>query len=186
VLPISGLMTDEEIMAGISQGRLDDATILYDRYHVKIYNFFLRLTYNREVSRDLMQNVFYRIIKYGKSWKKNHSFAPWIFKISKNEFNDHLKKEGKFNNNAKDLEEINESAACLISDPFQSETVKNLHNSLAKISPEHRKVLLLSKYMKLKNKEIADILDSNENAVKGMIYRAMCELRKVYFKLDKI
>ncbi len=73
----------------------------------------------------------------------------------------------------------------MIIDPAKSDQVKNLQNALAKISPEHRKILLLSKYMKLKNKEIAVILESNENAVKGMIFRAMCKLREVYFKLDK-
>lgn len=179
-------MTDERIMTGISQGRLDGANILYSRYHVKIYNYFLRLTFNREVSLDLMQNVFYRLIKYRKSWKKNHAFAPWIFKISRNEYNDYMKKEGRFINNSVDLEEINMSSAGMIIDPAKSDQVINLHNALARISPEHRRVLLLSKYMKLNNKEIADILDSNENAIKGMIFRAMCKLREVYFKIEKI
>jgi RNA polymerase sigma factor (sigma-70 family) len=183
--PISVSMTDEKIMTRISKGELDGAKILYDRYHVRIYNFFLRLTFNRDVSLDLMQNVFYRIIKYRKSWKEKHDFIPWIFRISRNEYNDYMKKEGKYLSNAIDLEEINESSAGMIIDPAKSDQVKNLQNALAKISPEHRKILLLSKYMKLKNKEIAVILESNENAVKGMIFRAMCKLREVYFKLDK-
>jgi RNA polymerase sigma factor (sigma-70 family) len=185
VNPIPVLMTDERIMTWISQGKLDETKILYGRYHVKIYNFFLRLTFNREVSLDLMQNVFYRLIKYRKSWKKNHAFIPWIFRICRNEFNDYMKKEGRFINNSLDLEEINLSSAGLIIDPAKSDQVVNLHNALARISPEHRKVLLLSKYMKLKNKEIAEIIESNENAVKGMIFRAMCKLREVYFKIDK-
>jgi len=184
--PIPGLMTDEKIMTDVSQGELDGAKILYSRYHIKIYNFFLRLIFNREVSLDLMQNVFYRLIKYRKSWKNDHAFVPWIFKICRNEYNDYLKKEVRYIRNAVDIEEIKESSAGIIIDPIQSEKVKNLHNALANISPEHRKILLLSKYMKLKNKEIAEILDSNENAVKGMIFRAMCKLREVYFKLDKI
>jgi len=183
--PISVSMTDEKIMTGISKGNPDGVKILYERYHVKIYNFFLRMTFNREVSLDLMQNVFYRLIKYRKSWKENHAFIPWIFRICKNEYNDYMKKEGRFLNNSVDLEEINESSAGIITDPARSDQVKNLHNALARISPEHRKILLLSKYMKLKNREIAVILESNENAVKGMIFRAMCKLRKVYFKLDK-
>ena len=87
--------------------------------------------------------------------------------------------------NSVDLDEINLSSAGLIIDPAKSDQVVNLHNALARISPEHRKVLLLSRYMKLKNKEIADILDTNENAVKGMIFRAMRKLREVYFKIDE-
>lgn len=177
-------MTDEKIMNRVSQGKLDDAKILYDRYHVKIYNFFLRLTFNRETSHDLTQNVFYRLLRYRGTWKKDHVFIPWIFRIARNEFNDFMKREGRFLNNSMDLEEINEDSAAIIDNPKSSEQVVILQNALSIISPEHRQVLLLSKYMKLRNKEIAIIVNSNENAVKQLIFRAMQKLRKVYFKLE--
>jgi RNA polymerase sigma factor (sigma-70 family) len=177
-------MTDEKIMNRVSQGKLDDAKILYDRYHIKIYNFFLRLTFNRETSLDLTQNVFYRLLKYRNTWKKDQVFIPWIFRIARNEFNDYLKREGRFINNSLDLEAINNSSAVMIGDPEKSEQVKILQSALSMISPGHRQVLLLSRYMKLRNKEIAMIINSNENAVKQMIFRAMQELREVYFRLE--
>jgi RNA polymerase sigma factor (sigma-70 family) len=178
-------MTDEKIMTRISRGHLDGAKILFDRYHIRIYNFFLRLTFNREVSLDLMQNVFYRLLKYRETWKDNGRFSPWIFKICRNEYNDYLRKEGRFTTNSVDIEEIKETSARLVADPENYERIINLHDALAKISPEYRKILLLSKSMKLKNKEIAEILDSNENAVKGMIFRAMAKLREAYFNIEK-
>jgi RNA polymerase sigma-70 factor, ECF subfamily len=178
-------MTDEKIMTRVSRGKLDGSKILFNRYHTRIYNFFLRLTFNREVSLDLMQNVFYRLLKYRDTWKDDRMFKPWIFKICRNEYNDYLRKDGRFTTNSVDIEEIKEASAGLVTDTTNSERVKNLHDALAKISPEHRKVLLLSKSMKLKNKEIAEILDTNENAVKGMIFRAMTKLREAYFKLER-
>jgi len=177
-------MTDEKIMNRVSQGKLDDAKILYDRYHVKIYNFFLRLTFNRETSLDLTHNVFYRLLKYRDTWKKDQVFIPWIFRIARNEFNGYMKREGRFMNNSTDLDEINDSAAIMIGNPEKSEQVKILQSALSMITPEHRQVLLLSRYMKLRNKEIALIINSNENAVKQMIFRAMQKLREVYFKLE--
>lgn len=179
-------MTDEKIMNRVSQGNLDDAKILYDRYHVKIYNFFLRLTFNRETSRDLTQNVFYRLLKYRSTWKIDRLFIPWIFSIARNEFIDYMKKEGRYMNNSMNLEEINESSSAMIENPQKSEQVKILQNALSMISPEHRQVLLLSRYMKLRNKEIALIMNSNENAVKQLVFRAMHKLREVYFKLEGI
>jgi RNA polymerase sigma factor (sigma-70 family) len=131
-----------------------------------------------------MQNVFYRLLKYRETWKDNRRFSPWIFKICRNEYSDYLRKEGKFMTNSVDIEEIKETSAGLVTDPANSERIKNLHIALSKISPEYRKILLLSKSMKLKNKEIAEILDTNENAVKGMIFRAMSKLREAYFNID--
>jgi len=178
-------MTDENIMTRVSRGKLDGAKILFSRYNKRIYNFFLRLTFNKEVSLDLMQNVFYRLLKYRKTWQNKSLFSPWIFRICRNEYNDYSKKEKRFQSNSVDIEEIKETSAGLVTDPEISERVKNLHDALARISPDHRKVLLLSKYMKLKNREIADIFGTNENTVKGMIFRAMSKLREAYFKIYK-
>jgi len=170
-------------MNRISQGKLDDAKILYNRYHIRIYNFFLRLTFSHEISLDLTQDVFYRLIRYRRTWKKDHHFIPWIFRIARNEFNDYIKSRGKFMNNSIDLEEINEQTAIIIDDPEKSEQIKTLHTALSMISLEHRQILLLSRFMKLSNRDIAGILCSNENAVKQMIFRAMQKLREVYFKI---
>jgi RNA polymerase sigma-70 factor (ECF subfamily) len=178
-------MTDEKIMTLVSRGKFDGARILFIRYNKKIYNFFLRLTFNREVSLDLMQDVFYRILKYRDTWREEGMFRPWIFRICRNEYNDYLKKEGRFQSNSMDIDEIKETSASLVTDPSNSERVKNLHDALAKISPDHRKILLLSKYMKLKNKEIAEIMDTNENAVKAMVFRAMTKLREAYFRIER-
>ncbi len=83
-----------------------------------------------------------------------------------------------------ELEEINEIAAGMISDPEKSDQVKNLQCALSMLNPEHRQILLLSKYMKLSNREIAEVISSNENAVKQMVFRAMQKLREAYFKVD--
>jgi len=171
-------------MTRVSQGKLDDAKILYNRYHIKIYNFFLRLTFNRDISLDLTQNVFYRLLKYRATWKKDQVFIPWIFRIARNEFNDYMKREGKFLNNSIELDEINDTASAMTGNLENSEQVIILQNALSMISPEHRQVLLLSRYMKLKNKDIAYIINSNENAVKQLVFRAIQKLREVYFKLE--
>jgi RNA polymerase sigma factor (sigma-70 family) len=178
-------MTDEKIMHRVSQGKLDDVKILFDRYHIRIYNFFLRLTFCQEISLDLTQNVFYRLIKYRETWKKDHLFIPWIFRIARNEFNDYMKKEGRFRSNSMELEEINEITEGMINDSEKSDQVKNLQCALSMLSPEHRQILLLSRYMKLSNREIAEIINSNENAVKQKVFRAMQKLREVYFKVDR-
>lgn len=82
------LYSDEEIMIKVKNNQLALMKPLFDRYHVKLYNFFLRLTYNEDVSKDLVQNVFYRIIKYRKTYNPEYKFKSWIYQLARNNFAD--------------------------------------------------------------------------------------------------
>jgi RNA polymerase sigma factor (sigma-70 family) len=65
----------------------------------------------------------------------------------------------------------------------KSEQVQMVRLALKKLSFEKREALVLSKYHGLKYREIADILNVNENSVKQRVFRAIEELRQVYFEL---
>ncbi len=49
-------------MSKVKEGNLDDLGTLYERYKVKLYNYFYRLVNDKDQSRDLTQNVFLRIM----------------------------------------------------------------------------------------------------------------------------
>jgi len=56
-----------------------------------------------------------------------------------------------------------------------------LHDALAKLSPEYREVLILSRFQELKYEEIARILNTSEGAIKVRVHRALHELKKQFF-----
>ncbi len=45
-------------MIKVREGDLAQASVLFERYSGRLYNFFVRLTYDRALSKDLTQNVF--------------------------------------------------------------------------------------------------------------------------------
>jgi hypothetical protein len=49
--------TDEELMVQLAGGKLDAAALLFQRYKVNLFNFFLRQGIAREASEDLVQNL---------------------------------------------------------------------------------------------------------------------------------
>ncbi len=63
-------MTDEVIMEAVKTGDLQQASLLFERYHKRIFNFLARMTMDRDAVEDLTQNVFLRIIKYRNSFKE--------------------------------------------------------------------------------------------------------------------
>lgn len=177
-------MTDEQIMLEVKGGNLDLASQIYDRYSKLIYNYFLRLSFNREISQDLMQTVFFRLIKYRRSYKPKNKFRSWIFRIARNVFADHLKSNEAARYNSIDLEEINASIESEM-DREKAEKIRTLQTALAMIPHSHRDILILKGYQNLKNQEIAELLNCSENTVKGKVHRAVVSLRKAFFTLEK-
>src|SRR5690349_4034367 len=82
-------MTDELIMEAVKNGNLQQASVLFERYNKRIFNFLARMTMDREVAEDLTQNVFLRMIKYKNSYREGNKFQSWIYQVARNVFSDH-------------------------------------------------------------------------------------------------
>ena len=85
-------MTDEQLMIEVKQGDLSKATVLFDRYHKHLYNFFVKISFDRDLGQDLTQNVFFRMIKFRHTYRAESNFKSWIFKIARNVNADHYRK----------------------------------------------------------------------------------------------
>ena len=56
-------MEDAQMMEEVKEGKIEKLAVLFEKYHVRLYNYFLRLTLNQGASEDLVQEVFIRILK---------------------------------------------------------------------------------------------------------------------------
>ena len=54
---------DNELMLKVRDGDLGKLSFLFERYHRALFNFFLRSTGNRDLSEDLVQEVFLRMLE---------------------------------------------------------------------------------------------------------------------------
>ena len=179
-------MTDESIMEAVKNGNLDQASELFDRYHKRLYNYFVKISYDREASNDLTQNVFLRMIRYRNSYKEGNKFVSWIFQIARNVYTDHYKKNAARFSDFTDLESISQEASSQLDNMEQAEKEKTLHRSLAMLSEDQREILVMSRFQELKYDEIAKITDTTVANVKVKVHRAIKKLRDTYFELEKI
>ncbi len=174
------MISDEKIMTNVQSGKIDSISILYDRYCDFLYNYFYRLCSNRQISEDLTQNVFLRIIKYKTSFDNKMSFKSWAFQIARNQFYDYkdkINKETEIHTELSNNNEVNED----ISDSL--ERFERLENALNTLPIETKEILVLAKYRNFKYKDLADIYNTSEGAIKVKIHRGINELRKKYFEL---
>lgn len=79
-------------MAEVKNGRVERLAVLFERHHIMLFNFFLRLTGNRSTSEDLVQEVFIRILKYRATYRGEDKFLGWMYRIAHNAHIDHLRR----------------------------------------------------------------------------------------------
>ena len=65
-------------MLKVKNGDLEKLSFLYKKYKLLLYNFFVKQTFDKEISNDLLQNLFYRIIKYRESYNESKKFYKML------------------------------------------------------------------------------------------------------------
>ena len=174
-------LTDEEIMLQIAGGKIDMLTILFDRYHIRIYNFFNKMVQNKMVSEDLTQDVFLKIIRYKTSYK-NGNFAAWIYTIARNIFSSYYQKIKKERSNLID-DNVLASEEVLVSESREEE-LNHLQKALLQLSNSDRELIVMHRFQEIKYEQIAHIVGSSENAVKVKVHRALKKLKEIYFQTE--
>ncbi|MBL7856163.1 MAG: RNA polymerase sigma factor [Cyclobacteriaceae bacterium] len=173
-------------MLKVKDGDLDKLGLLFERYKKPLYGFFYGLNKNGEISEDLVQNVFYRILKYRYLFRGEGDFRTWMFHIARNVNHDHYRKnkmQGKDSlENWQDRLSTHENRS---TEMQQDEAMQLLNMAMARLPMDVREVLLLSKFQELKYKEIGTLLGCSEGAVKVKVFRALRDLKEVYLHLEK-
>lgn len=173
-------------MLQVKAGQLQKMGLLFERYHRPLHGFFYHLTGQAAASEDLVQTVFYRMLKYRHTFTGEGEFRTWMYHLARHAAADAAKKN-KTATHHDDLSAWQETLgggtpadAAL----HQAQEMELLHQALGRLSAEHREVLVLSRYQDLKYGQIAQVLDITEGAVKVRVHRALGHLRDIYTKLE--
>ena len=173
-------------MTKVKEGDLDKLGLLFERYKKPLFGFFYGLNRDGELSEDLVQNVFFRILKYRYLFRGEGDFRTWMFHIARNVNNDHFRKNKL---NAKESIETWQdrlgSDENRSTEMQQDEEMQILSMAMDRLPEDKREILLLSKFQDKKYKEIGEIIGCTEGAVKVKVFRALQELKEVYKKLEK-
>ena len=177
-------ISDNAIMDQVKSGDLPRLGILYERYNRILFGYFYRLTCHAETSEDLVQNVFFRILKYRATFRNEGKFSTWMFHIAHNTTSDYFRKNKKSEYYV-DPSELETHNIYDEEDLIKKERLRLLEKALHRLDHDMRELLILSRFKELKYREIAEILNCTEGAVKVRIYRAIRELRKIYSEMER-
>jgi RNA polymerase sigma factor (sigma-70 family) len=179
-------LSDNALMLKVKDGDLDRLGLLFERYKKPLYGFFYGMNREAELSEDLVQNVFFRILKYRYLFRGEGDFKTWMFHIARNVNHDHFRKNKLGKRESVEswdnrLGHENDHSVQL----GQDEEMKLLSLAMDRLPDDKREILLLSKFQEKKYKEIGDILGCSEGSVKVKVFRALQDLKAMYKQLEK-
>ena len=162
---------------------------LIERHQSKIYGFIYSKINDRDLSDDIFQDTFIKVIKTLKSQSYNEEgkFLPWVMRIAHNLVVDHFRKAKKmpYQRETDEYSIFNYMADnCLnIEGQIISEQVEtDLAKLLDELPADQKEVLVMRMYQDLSFKEIADLTGVSINTALGRMRYALLNLRKIIEK----
>jgi len=150
---------------------------LYDLYSNDVYRFIYSLSFDEEVSKDIMQSTFLECIKSIKNFKGKCSEKTWLLAIAKNQYYTYLKKH-PFTENLydSDLDKYKD---------YENEFLAE-YNEVLKLINElkepQRQIMILRLINDLTFKEIGEIIGKSESYCRVNFFR---EKKKIVLQFDK-
>jgi RNA polymerase sigma-70 factor (ECF subfamily) len=115
-------------------------------------------------------------------WQHENSFAGWLFRIVHNTVNDFYRKNQPFDEPLS-LEELPELRASVLLPEdalLRKEKFAQLRRLIDALPSRRQEVILLKFFGKLRNQEIATILELDEHTVASHLSRALVSLHREY------
>jgi RNA polymerase sigma-70 factor (ECF subfamily) len=171
---ISDASSDEEIVEKYlktQKGAYFD--ILYKRYSSKVYARSISLLKNEELAQDAVQDVFIKILTNLSKFGGKSKFSSWIYSITYNHCIDFIRRNKKIQTVGMDsVLEIKDTGSEIADKELLETKFEQLKVVLEEL-PVRDKTVLLMKYQDgMSIKEICDITEKTESAVKMQIKRA--------------
>lgn len=175
--------TEEDLMVDVRSGNLDALVPLFEKYHQRLYNFFIRMCGNRETAKDLVQNVFSRIINYRHTYNEAYKYKTWMYQMARNVHIDNYQKSKLEFTDDREVDEYGEKPDEALESFERDQQHKALHEAVRFLSEEDREIIELSRFQDLKYEEVAKITGNSEGAVRVKVHRAIKRLKEIYLQI---
>ena len=167
------------VIEGCKSGNADSFAQLVDMYAARCYGYFYRLTGDRDLSEELLSELFVKLVEKVGSYKGG-AFESWLFRIAANIFHDHLRARQRRKKllDAKRTElEAAPTGAPRRDD--KDEKLDRLQIQLGRLDDDTRELIMLRFYSELSFKEIAALRSEPLGTALSKLHRGLKKLRQL-------
>jgi len=179
---------DLDLISKFKDGDASAFEEIVSKYQDKVYNLCRYMLGNADDAEDAAQDVFLKAYRALPKFLPDASLYTWLYRIATNTCIDYKKKpifESLFGDSGEGERLIHDRASDAPSPEklYQSKQIgQALQESLGKLSPKLRAIIILKEIEELSYEEIADTLEISIGTVKSRIARAREELQKLMQK----
>ena len=135
------------------------------------------------VAEELTEDTFFRLITKKPKFSGKSSFRSWLYAIGRNVAIDYIRHNSKIiNTPIEEMDNYISDGKSLEQAYITVESKKALHNALAKLPPDYRRVLWLVYFEDFSNREVAVVMKKNDRQIKNLLYRAKKSLKSEFDK----
>jgi RNA polymerase sigma-70 factor (ECF subfamily) len=165
-------LSDETLIEQVAGGDRSAMHTLFDRHHVKVYRFVLRIVRDAALAEDTVSETFIDAWQYAGRYEGRASVSSWLIGIARHRALDAARRRP-----AESLEcDAAQNAVDPAPDPEaelgRKDTGAAVRGALAALSREHAEIIDLVYYQEKSIREIAEILGIPENTVKTRMFYA--------------
>jgi len=166
-----------QIIVGCKTGDSKCFAQIVDMYSSRCYGYFYRLTGNKDVSDDLLSELFVKLTEKMGTYKGG-SFEGWLFRVASNIFHDYLRGKHRW---TKLLDARKTQLELETTEPRWSdaEGIDKLQVQLARLDADTKELIMLRFYSQLSFKEIAEIRSEPIGTTLSKLHRGLKRLREL-------
>ena len=162
---------------------------LINRHQSKIYGFIFSKISDRDLTDDIFQDTFIKVIKTLKSnsYNEEGKFLPWVMRIAHNLVIDHFRRNKKMPM-YRETEEFSifsimtDNSMTIENKMITEQVEKDLKKLIQELPDDQKEVLIMRIYQDLSFKEISELTGVSINTALGRMRYALMNLRKVIEK----
>ena len=160
---------------------------LVEKYKEKLYWHVRRMVLNHDDADDVLQNTFIKVYKSIDHFEGKSSLYTWLYKIATNETLTYLDKNKKYSYDTMEDSEDHPAIKNLKTDPLYDgdEIQFHLERAIGTLPDKQKVVFKMRYYEETPYREIAQILDTSEGALKASYHHAIKKIEE-YFKTKEL
>lgn len=159
---------------------------LINRHQLQIFNFIYSKINDRDLSEDLFQDTFIKVIRTLKNGTYNEEgkFLPWVMRIAHNLVIDYYRKSSRIpvldNKDGFDIFQfISDTSPNAENTLVQEQVFKDIQKLVQELPEDQKEVLVMRLYRDMSFKEIAENTNVSINTALGRMRYAIINLRKL-------
>ena len=167
--------------------KIIEFTITYNKYKLRIYNYVLKMVSDKMLCEDIVQNIFLKLFENMDLIKNKNSISYWLFKTARNDVYSFYrsKKVRSDQFNVLDSDELDRSSSENLEADYERRELKSIVlKELDNLPDDQKEIYLLKEYGGLSYKEIAGIMEIDENLVKSRLYKTRQKLISLIRKVE--